>query len=302
LWQELVDHTLREGGPSGPMLALVFDPAHFVKTHDGTPTGRPVYTPEPDARLLHLGDGLYHRVMSTFARYRFPGGPSAATRWTVRTGEVPAGADALLLLTIEELAVNELREPCHHWVRTLAFPIHNALGEVLAHRPASEWACPPSSGDCEVARDLWDEVEGEVKDRVKALQRDLTATLKTQLAASGKAVRDLEKKRFANRRKELDRAIGENQLARLAKEADKLREKARQLALFAEIDQELQKRLADLDAELTLRKGHYEQVRERLTVEENRILQQVLPQRYALRGEARLYPIAVEIRLRGGAP
>jgi superfamily II DNA or RNA helicase len=302
LWQELVDHTLRDGGPSGPMLALVFDPSHFVRTHDGTPTGRPVYTPEPDARLLHLGDGLYHRVMSTFARYRFPGGPTAATRWTVRTGEVPEGADALLLLTIEELAVNELREPCHHWVRTLAFPVHgDALGEPVEHRPAAEWAAPPSLGGRDEARDLWDELEDDVKSRVRALQQELTRSLKDQLKQSGKLVRDLEKKRFTSRRKELDRAIGENQLARLAKEAEKLRARARQLALFAEIDQELQKRLADLDAELSLRKGHYEQVRERLAVEEERVLKQVLPPRYALRGEARVYPIAVELRLPGGA-
>jgi superfamily II DNA or RNA helicase len=301
LWQDLVDHTLREGGPSGAMLALVFDPAHFVKTHDGTSTGRPVYTPEPDARLLHLGDTLYHRVMSTFARYRFPGGPSAATRWTVRVGKIPEGADALLLLTVEELAVNELREPCHHWVRTLALPIRDGeLGAPLEHRPATGWAEAPTLGDRGAARDLWDEVGGEVKALVKTLQIDLTESLKGQLKQSGKAVRDLEKKRFTSRRKELDRAIGENQLARIAKEAERLREKARQLALFAEIDHELQRRLSDLDAELTLRKGHYEQVRERLATEEERLLKRVLPQRYALRGEARVYPIAVELRLPGG--
>ena len=30
VWQEVVDHTLREGGPKGPLLALVFDPEHYV--------------------------------------------------------------------------------------------------------------------------------------------------------------------------------------------------------------------------------------------------------------------------------
>ena len=80
-------------------------------------------------------------------------------------------------------------------------------------------------------------------------------------------------------------------------EADRLREKARQMSLFAEIDQEVQKRLADLDAELALRRSHYEQVQERLALEARRTLEQVLPLRYALRGEARAYPIAVEIRL-----
>ncbi|OYV75211.1 MAG: hypothetical protein B7Z66_13735 [Chromatiales bacterium 21-64-14] len=298
LWQELVDHALREGGPSGPLLALVFDAAHYVQPRNGLP----VYIPEADSRLLHLGDALYHRVMSTFARYRFPGGPSAATRWTARAGEVPAGADALVLLTVEELAVNELREPCHHWVHTLAFPVRgDALGDALAHRPARDWAAPLTTVDRDAAHEVWDDVEDALKTRVQSLQAELTASLATRMQASGKAVRDLEQKRFERRRKELERAIGENQLARITKEAEKLRTKARQLSLFSEIDQDIQKRLADLDAELALRRGHYEQVQERLAVEAERTLKQVLPKRYALRGEARVYPIAVEIRLREGA-
>jgi superfamily II DNA or RNA helicase len=301
LWQGLVDHTLREGGPAGPMLAMVFNPSHYVRPHDGTPTGRPVYTPEPDSRLLHLGDALYHRVMSTFARYRFPGGPSAATRWTTRMGGVPEGADALVLLTVEELAVNELREPCHHWVRTLAFPVNgDELGEPLEHRPATAWAGTGDGADRETARDLWDEVEREVKDRVKTLQKALTASLSIRLKTAGKSVRAREKTRFNSRKKELIRAIGRNQLAKLTKEAEKLRLKSKQLALFAEIDHEIQKRLADLDAELVLRRSHYERVQDRLAVEAKRTLEQVLPRRYALRGDARIYPIAVEIRLPGG--
>jgi len=294
IWHELVDHALRDGGPSGPLLALVFDPAHYIQPR----SGRPVYIPEPDSRLLHLGDALYHRVMSTFARYRFPGGPSAATRWTARVGQVPDGADALVLLTVEELAVNELREPCHHWVRTLAFPVHgDTLGDALAHRPARTWDAPPTAADAQAVRAVWDEVEDALKTRVRALQAELTASLSDRMKASGKAVREQETRRFDRRSKELVRAIGENQLARLTREAEKLRAKARQLSLFSEIDQEMQRRLADLDAELALRRSHYEQVQVRLQAEAERTLQQVLPKRYSLRGEARVYPIALEIRL-----
>ena len=245
---------------------------------------------------------LYHRVMSTFARYRFPGGPAAATRWTVRSGDVPAGADALVLLTIEELAVNELREPCHHWVRTIAFPVRGgSLGQPLPHRAAREWSEPPTAGDRAKARDIWDEIDDSLKQHVKDLKTELTASLTTRMETAGKSVRGIEQKRFEKRRKELDRAIGENQLARLAKEAEKLREKTRQLGLFSELDRATQQRLADLEAELALRRSHYETVRERLKVEEERTLKNVLPLRYNLRGEAQVYPISVEIRLPGGA-
>ena len=302
LWQDLVDHTLRAGGPAGPMLALVFNPAQYVRPHDGTPSGRPVYTPEPDSRLLHLGDALYHRVMSTFARYRFPGGPSAATRWTARTGEVPAGADALVLLTIEELAVNELREPCHHWVRTLVFPVcANNLGDPVQHLPAASWSTAPNPANSSDARMLWDEVEDGVKQCVRNLQTELTASLIERMKVAGKMVLDSEKKRFDRRKRELEVAIGDNQLNKIAKERDKLLADARQMSLFSEIDQERQKLLADLNAELALRKHHYERVQERLAEEAERTLKRVLPLRYKLRGQARVYPIAVEIRMPGGA-
>jgi uncharacterized protein involved in exopolysaccharide biosynthesis len=121
------------------------------------------------------------------------------------------------------------------------------------------------------------------------------------MATAGKAVRGIEQKRFEKRRKELEKAIGDNQLARLAKEAAKLRQKSQQLGLFSELDRETQQRLADLEAELVLRRNHYETVQERLKVEEERTLKNVLPARYALRGDAQVYPISVEIRLPGGA-
>lgn len=297
-WQELVNHSFRENGPTGAMLALVFDPSHYVQTR----SGRPVYLPEPDSRLLHLGDALYHRVMSTFARYRFPGGPDAATRWTVRHGEVPEGVDALLLLTVEELAVNDLREPCHHWVRTLVLPVRGyRLGEALPHAPPSTWSGVTRAGDRDRARDVWDEVEGDVKALVRTLQSELTTDLRQRVTQAGKTVLDIEKRRFDKRRKELERAVADNQLSRIERDADALREKVRQLRLFSEINHALQKALEDKEAELRLRKTHYEQVQNRLADEESRTLKKILPLRYSLRRDARVYPIAVEIRLPGGA-
>ncbi len=296
MWQEVVDHTLREGGPKGPLLALVFDPEHYVELR----AGRPVFLPEPDSRLLHLGHALYHRVMATFARYRFPGGPHGATRWSVRTGGVPAGAEALVLLTLEELAVNELREPCHHWVRTVALPVRKAaLGEPLPHRPPGSWPASDKPGDVAGARAIWDDVEGALKAFAQDLQRVCTSELAERLTQAGKVVAASEKRRFERRRKELEKAIGENQIDRLRKEAAKLRDQAVQLALFSEIDEELQRRLADLEAEIGLRRKHYDTVLVRLATEEKRTLEGVLPPRYRLRGEARVYPIAVELRLPG---
>jgi superfamily II DNA or RNA helicase len=295
VWQEVVDQTLRKGGEKGPLYRLVFDPEHYVTTR----SGRPVFLPEPDSRLLHLGHALYHRVMSTFARYRFPGGPPAATRWCVRaTQDLPPETDALILLTLEELAINELREPCHHWVRTVALPVKNGvLGEPLPHRPPTNWQQPPEVGSIDRARSLWDEVEKDAKAFVEHLQRVRTSELSKRLTEAGEHVAALEKQRFENRRKELEKAITDNQLARLEKEIAGHLER-RQQYLFTGMDEEERRKLSDKQAELELRRRHYDTVLQRLADEEKRTLERVLPPRYRLRGEARVYPIAVELRLR----
>jgi hypothetical protein len=212
--------------------------------------------------------------------------------------------DALILLTVEEMAVNELREPCHHWVRTLTLPVRgDQLGDPLPHTPPAAWSGSAAKGDRKVARDIWDEVDDDVKAQVVGLQQRLTDSLRHRIGQAGKVVTEVERKRFEKRRRELERAIGDNQLARIQKDAEKLREKARQLSLFAEINVDLQRQISNLDAELALRKGHYEQVQLRLAEEEARTLKRVLPLRYTLRGEARVYPIAVEVRIpaAGGA-
>lgn len=298
-WQEVVNQTLREGGPGGPLFALVFDPEHYVQDRGG----RPVYLPEPDSRLLHLGHGLYHRVMSAFARYRFPGGPTTATRWTTRTGDLPEKADALVLLTIEELAVNELREPCHHWVRTVALPVRaEKLGAELPHRFPDEWkAASDRVADRGAAADIWDAIDGAVKAYVKSAQAQRTADVDGRMKTARKLVADSERVRFDRRRKELEREMTENRLEKLEREIAKARDKARQRALFTEINSDLDRRLSDLQAERELRRGHYEQVLSRLKAEEQRVLERVLPLRYRLRGEVGFYPIAIEIRLRGAS-
>ncbi len=298
LWRELVEESLREKGPDGAMPALVFDPAHYVRQRNG----RPVYVPEPDSRLLHLGDAIYHRVMSTFASFRFPGGPSGATRWVVRQGPVLADADALVLLTVEELAVNELREPCHHWVRTLALPIRGGnLGAPLPEHPAAAWATSPTPGNRDAARALWDEVADDVKQHVQRLQRELTTSLKARLASASKVVRDQEKKRFERRRRELEKAMSDNVRNKLLKEREAAEARARQIEMYAEHEMADQRKIIDIDVELALRATHYKVVLDLLKAEEDRTLKQILPARYALRGDAHVYPVAVEIRMPGGA-
>lgn len=298
-WQALIDDTVRleRKGALGSLPGLVFDPQFFVDT-----TGeRAVFRPKPDTTLLHLGHPVFRFAMSTLARLRFPGGGSRpgeyrASRWIVRSGAVPTEADALILLTVEELAINELREPFHHWTRTYRIPIVN--GELEAALPYE----PPTSEGAEYpegiakARRLWEDVEPQLRQFVQVCSVNLTDALRSHLQDAGKAAIETEKERFRLRLREVERAMSENTVAKLTKERNELVEDMRQLSLIDIDRREQEDRLRNLEAELLRRSVHFEELLARLKTEQERVITNVLPLRYELRQNAQVFPVAVEIR------
>jgi hypothetical protein len=301
-WEGLIDDALRLPG-SGALPALVFDPARFIVHVNG----RPVFRPAKDAVLLHLGHPIFRQTLAVFARARFAAGDShpLSTRWTARHGVVPDGADALILLTVEELAVNELREPFHHWLRTVRFPVAGGLlGEPLPYLPPASDVYPErvaSGAALRRAQDLWDEVAPELKARLDERSLKLTAEVGLHLAQVGKQALEAEKERFEHRRREVERAMGDNTLARLERERDKHLSELRATIPYLEVEIErIRRQIGDLETEIERRKNHYEDLLHLLEREEARILENVLPRRYALRGEAQVFPVAVEVRLPEG--
>ncbi|RME52743.1 MAG: DNA helicase [Deltaproteobacteria bacterium] len=302
-WKGIIDEALRidrSGRNAGALPAVVFDPRHFVEDLGG----RPVFRPARDAVLLHLGHPLFRQALALFARARFPGGHDgvSASRWMVRYGEVPPGADALLLLTVEELAVNELREPFHHWVRSLRLPIvRGRLGEPLPEVfPGDEDPSEALVSEAAVAqaRDLWFEVERDLPPLLERMSAEASARITRQLGAAAREALKSEKDRFRHRIQEVERAMRETTLKKLERERDELLLQMRQGALFPELIREREEKLRDLEAELHRRRGHYQDLLGQLERERDRVIERLLPRRYTLRGGVRIFPVAVEIRLR----
>lgn len=301
-WSSLVDDSLRlamKDGGRGPIPALVFDPSHFVQSING----RPVFRPSPDTVLLHLGHPVFRHALAAFARARFPGGDGfQATRWIVRHGAVPSGSDALLLLSVEELAVNELREPFHHWVRTHQIPIRDwRLGERLPYLPAGDdkpSGRAVSPKEVEAVRDLWLQIEADVQALVRtSLPEEATAAVTELLVERRNTAFDEEKERFRHRIQEVRRAMSETTIAKLEKERDKLLQQLRQTALFESLAREKEAELRDLEGELERRRSHYSSLADRLEEEQERVLERMLPNRYTLRDKVQVFPVTVEIRL-----
>lgn len=299
-WQAVVDDSLRlpaQNGVSGAMPWLVFDNSFFIHQLNG----RPVFRPSPDTVLLHLGHPLLRQTLNAFARLRFPGGQNdfqPPSRWVVTRGEVPAGKEALVLLTVEEMAINELRETFHHWTRSLVLPVQGGtVGAALAYQgPHHGQPGQQSTADLDTARELWDQLEDEVKALISRHRAELTSTLRHELKDALEQARSHEKEAFEQRIREVAALRKAQSIDKLKREIEEERSRSIQAELFDDADALAEKRLRDLEDELRRRESQFGDLQNRLSEEKARILDKVLPRRFALRGEAQVFPVTVEIR------
>ena len=306
-WSAIIDDSLRlpstSGGAKGPLPGLVFDPKHFIHSVNE----RPVFRPEKDTTLLHLGHPVFREALTSFARLRYPGqrAQHAASRWTVRRGPVPKGSQALLLVTVEELAVNELREPIHQWIRTLRLPIERGggLGTPDPYvAPADEnervrRVAPVAEADHKKGVALWDEVADDVPAALSRHAKELTAHVTAALKEAAKIALREEKKRYDERLKEVQATLTQTSLQKIERERDELLKDLRQLKLYAPDTRRAEELLRDLDDEVRRRRLHYEELLQRIRDDRERVLTQLLPRRHELRGAVQVFPVAIEIRL-----
>jgi superfamily II DNA or RNA helicase len=304
-WQAIVDDHLRlpaARGVAGAMPWLVFDQQFFIENING----RDVFRPSTDTVLMHLGHPILRHAMGSFARLRFPGGHSdrvPPSRWTVTIGDVPAQADALLLLTVEEMAVNELRETFHHWVRTLAFPVKN--GKLGSHLPYTEpnhgKVISYASDRLDDARAVWDEVDDEVRHSLRGYRAQMTQSLNRHLKEAGKEAFKTEKEAFERRINEVAALQRNQSIGKIRREIEDRRQASRQFDLLEDVDERAEREIRDLEDELKRRTTQFGDLQQRLKDEKERILERVLPNRFALRGDAQIFPISIEIRFPGAS-
>ncbi len=309
-WREVVDATLRlpvaSGRALGALPAVTFDSASCLRTI----AGRPVFRPDPDVALLHLWHPVIQHTLQFFARIRFPGTPTTASRWAVSLDpRIPPEAEAWILLTLEELGVNELRETVHHWVRTVVMPVQRRrLGEPLPHRPASEYrraAASPGGPELErQAGELWLELETDLRDWLARETDSLTQRLQQQFQTDRETALRREAERFQSRQGELSQLITETRIERLERELDELSRERAQGLLFdpQSAIARLQTSAEAKEAELRRLRLHIEELRDQLNRERDRVLTQLIPRRFTLRGGAQVLPVAVEIRFPGVRP
>lgn len=302
-WKNVVDRSVRQPGTRAtdalsPVRQIAFGPAPFMERLGELA----VFKTRPDALLMHLAHPLMKRALGMLTRRRYPG-EGGVSRWTVRLGGVPTDADALILLSIEELGVNELRESFHHWVRTVAFPIQDGrMGSPLMDLSPSALGngrATTVSADWERACDLLGEADGDLKRWVRTYQDDLTKRLLGQLKTDEAAARKREDQRYRQREGEVSSLIAQQTARRLEREITDLKVKRQQGQLFDEVGNldRLDRSIEEKQQEIERRRSHYEEIRHQLGRERTRILNLLLPARFALAGDARVFPVTAEVRL-----
>jgi hypothetical protein len=286
----------------GPVARLAFKPDPFMIQIGN----RKVFSPRPDVLLMHLSHPMFQKALSVLTRCRFPGTGEGASRWTVRRGHVPAGARAVVQVSLEELAVNDLRESFHHWVRTVEFPVHgDKLGKPLEHRPAKKLrGAARLDGDDHqsAAGEVLEDVAEQIKSFLSTHRATLTEQLRTQLASDGIQARKQEDERYRSRQGEVSSLIAENTLAKLEREVRELKARRGKGELFNEAERldSIDRSIEEKQAEIDRRRRHYEEVRAQLEKERERILNDLLPRRLAMGDSAQVFPVALEVRLPGG--
>lgn len=304
-WSEVIDESLRrpqQGGTLGPVLGLAFDAAPFLDEIGG----RLVFSPRPDVLMAHLSHPMLQHAISTLSRRRFPGTGEEVSRWTVRLAPLPAGTDAWILLSVEELAVNNLRETFHHWVRTLVLPvIDGQLRPALPHRSALDLRGGEVTADranLDAGRAIVEEIEPELKALLGQHANQLTESLREQLDETGKQARQDEEQRYRSRQGEVSTLITENTLAKLEREIEVLKAERQQGTLFDEAQRldAIDRSIEEKRAEIERRTRHHEEVRFQLERERERILKFLLPNRHSMSDPAQVFPVSIEVRLPGG--
>ena len=304
-WTDVVDEAVRIPTPQGgrgPMPRLAFSAEPFMEEMGELS----VFRPRRDALLMHLAHPLLHRALGVLARRRYPG-DQQVSRWTVRRGGIPSGAlgdvDAVVMLSVEEFAVNKLRETFHRWVRTLMLPVRGgALGPALAHAPAAtgRGGRPTEDPrDHDRAADILESVGPELKRRLRAHRAELTEALRRQLESAGAKAQKDEDERYRQRQGELSALIQDQTLTRLESEIEKLGVQRARGWLFDQEERlaEIERSIEEKQEEIKRRRRHYDEIRERLAEERTRTLERLLPARFALADDAQVFPVTVEVRL-----
>jgi superfamily II DNA or RNA helicase len=301
-WKKLVKETIeRQNDALTALPKLVFDPLYFEERHNG----RRIFKPRTDAELIRLGHPLMQRAIGVLRRRMWDG--QGMTRWTEEGCALPSQIQELLLLHMFLEVTNAFREVAHQEVMVVPFEIR---GNRLYHLDSGLWAqvnplprFPLTSQELgkhvPLVRERWPEHQRQIRDLLVQQRNDYRQEFAARMQQRYREEVRATKAIFDERLRELEQQQKPNHLKAMHREIEEQRKKLLQPVLFSELLLEQQQQLRLLDeAEWELHAIDYlDQMKQMVSAEQQRMLEYVLPKRYAL-ATVDVQPLAIEYLIR----
>lgn len=311
-WQQLIEGTLllHQDGMRGAQPRLIFSPERAMTEMNG----HQVFAPGKRFRLLTLGHPVMQRALGAFVRQVwFPPDQARVRKWTIETMMMDRTVPVAVLVFQVSLR-NRLGER----FRTGLVEIPMALGleshrlpktsweelEPTPRRPATEAEAMTWSRRLLL---LWPPLIAAAHTERDRLIAKVQASSSEELAEMLTKQRAEEETLFNERMAALDRQKEPSALEELRVSLEAAAEKRRQRTFSEEInrqhEEEYQRQKAELeDAEWALRqRTHIDLLRIRLEQERERVLERVLPNRYALDDDGvEVIPVGVRVLIPAG--
>lgn len=305
-WGTLVQETLRigEDHPKGALPKLTFSAEAFEVRE----SGRRIFRPLPDTVLLRLGHPVMRRALGVLKRRLWDEGVvGALSRWTLRAAPLAGGSRRIVIVYALLQVANQLREVHHAELLPLVFqadaerliPLDYGAAQAMlkaARAPLS------AEGIQRIAARLkadWLEHREQITRTIATRRAEMEAVFRARLADELKAEIEKEREKFQARRKELSGQRQPRAIEKLRRDAEAT-ERALTLSpfLFREMQEAEERRLREIQWEV--HRTQLDQLSEFLDREEKRVIQGLLPRRYAL-AQVDLQPVAVEYVVAEGA-
>jgi superfamily II DNA or RNA helicase len=306
-WKRLIETSvlLSDDGHMGAQPKLVFSPERVQEILNG----RIMFVPRKDTRLIMLGHPLMQKAVSVFSRKIW--GPSSKNlaKWTIEETTLPDDIPIVFTLIFQVSLRNKLGERFDTGILEIAV----APGNTPRIIPPEQWLTiqkqPVGSFDIEKK---WEKTRGKILtgwQQVRSFANNERQHVISQvLDASGKKLaKDLKnqisfhKDLFEERKKSLEMQKDAKTIEKIRKELFIAADRAQQLTFSEDLNQlyhqkyqELKEKLSDADWDQ--QHNHIEMLKQRLDLEEQRIIVRVLPRRYTLDDMGvEVLPVAVRV-------
>lgn len=288
------------------MPRVVFDPDEYIEEYEG----RQLYRPEKGTQLIRLGHPVSETSMAYFRRALW-GQEDDIHRWTMVGYEPQYGNEAYVEFHYLLTARNELQEVVYSELESWWFHVTPNGLQRVDEEPSIE---NPHDLDGESIREWKSELKPafvNYESQLESLEEQLREETKSELSnALDEAAESAEEERrdeFERRLDELEQDL-EDQREQLRRELEEARKEAKQLTFDPQRNiekrqrvKEIQRQLSEEDLEVWSENQRL--MKERLEREQERFLEEILPQRYSLSDELDFIEVGAKLYVpdKGGA-